>query len=166
MYLTFEQFYTFHKKVKSVPSMTFDLWPDFQGHLKRNLHSAPFQLLKLANFGIFAGNMYTDSCWLLSDIHGLHWYWDLSKVNRGHQRSMTFDDVICHFSGFCAPRVNWCTDFEFDIRLSFMCVEIGSSGLRIPERKMKKITNNYFFFLILTPKRFVGSWKASHSRYF
>ena len=59
---------------------------------------------------------------LRGDIHGLHRYCDLSKVNRGHQRSMTFDDVICHFSGFCAPKVVWCADFECGIRLSFnMC---------------------------------------------
>ena len=31
---------------------------------------------------------------------------DHSEVNRGHQRSMTFDDVISHFSDFCVPRGN------------------------------------------------------------
>ena len=61
------------------------------------------------------------------DIHGLHWYCDLSEVNRGHQRSMTFDDVICHFSGFCAPRGNLVRlILNFGIRLPFICVEIGS----------------------------------------
>ena len=37
--------------------MTFDLWPAFQGHVKRNLRSVPFQRLKFANFGIYAGDM-------------------------------------------------------------------------------------------------------------
>ena len=40
--------------------MTFDLWPDFQGHVKRNLRSVQFQRLKLANFCIFAGDMDMD----------------------------------------------------------------------------------------------------------
>ena len=40
--------------------MTFDLWPDFQGHVKRNLRSVPFQRLKLANFGIYTGDMDMD----------------------------------------------------------------------------------------------------------
>ena len=42
--------------------MTFDLWPDFQRHVKRNLLSVTFQRLKLASFGIFAGNMDMDKC--------------------------------------------------------------------------------------------------------
>ena len=37
--------------------MTFDLRPDFQGHVKRNLRSISFQRLKLANLGMFAGDM-------------------------------------------------------------------------------------------------------------
>ena len=28
------------------------------------------------------------------------------STERGHQRSMAFDDVICHFSGFCVPKGN------------------------------------------------------------
>ena len=40
--------------------MTFGLWPDIQGHVKRNLLSVPFQRLKLANFGIFADDMGMD----------------------------------------------------------------------------------------------------------
>ena len=147
-----KQFYILPENFKSVPTMTFDLWPDFQGHVKRNLRSVPFQRLKLANFGMFAGDMDMDLiiilclCFVLfcepwkinvyvgmyfgyvfgGDIHGLHWHYDLSEVNWGHQRSMTFGDVICHFSGFCVPRVFWCADFEFGIRLPFICVEIGS----------------------------------------
>ena len=34
--------------------LSIDLWPDFQGHVKRNLRSAAFRHLPLANFGIFA----------------------------------------------------------------------------------------------------------------
>ena len=37
--------------------MIFDLWPDFQGHVKWNLCSVLFQRLKVRNFGIFAGDM-------------------------------------------------------------------------------------------------------------
>ena len=68
--------------------MTFDLWPDFQGHVKRNLRSVPFQRLKLANFDVFAGDMDMDRCWEMGGgIHGLQWHCDLSEVNRGYQRS-------------------------------------------------------------------------------
>ena len=42
--------------------MTLDLWPNLQGHVKRNVRSVPFQRLKLANFGIFAGDMDMDRC--------------------------------------------------------------------------------------------------------
>ena len=65
---------------------------------------------------------------LRGDTHGLHGHCDHSEVNRGHQRSTTFDDVISHFSNFCVPGIIWCADFEFGIHLSLMCVEIGSSG--------------------------------------
>ena len=63
VYLTVEQFHTFPENFKSVPTMTFDLWPDFRGHVRRNLRSVPFQRLKLANFGMFAGDMDMDRCW-------------------------------------------------------------------------------------------------------
>ena len=53
---------------------------------------------------------------------------DISKVNRGHPRSFTCDEVICHFSGFCAPGIVWCADFAFEIHFSFICVEIGTLG--------------------------------------
>ena len=52
----------FSENVKTVPAMTFDLWPNLQGHVKRNVRSVPFQRLKLANFGIFAGDMDMDRC--------------------------------------------------------------------------------------------------------
>ena len=55
--LSIELFYIFSENIKTVPAMTFDLWPNLQGHVKRNVHSVPFQRLKLANFGIFAGDM-------------------------------------------------------------------------------------------------------------
>ena len=48
--------------------MTFDLWPDFLGHVKRNLRSVPFQRLKLANFGIYAGDMDMDWCWEVTSM--------------------------------------------------------------------------------------------------
>ena len=48
--------------------MTFDLLPDFQGHVKRNLRSVPFQRLKLANFGIFAGDMDMNRCWEVTSM--------------------------------------------------------------------------------------------------
>ena len=49
--------------------MTFDLGPDFQGHVKQNLGSVPFQHLKLANFGMFAGDMDNgDRCWEVTFI--------------------------------------------------------------------------------------------------
>ena len=62
IYLTFEQFYIIPGNFKPVPTMTFDLLPEFQGHVKRNLRSVPFQRLKLANFGIFADDMDMDRC--------------------------------------------------------------------------------------------------------
>ena len=127
VYLTFEQFYIFPENVKPVPTMTFDLWPDFQGNIQRNLCSVPFQRLKLANVGIFAGDMDMNRCYEVY-IHCLHWHCGLSELNRGHRRSMTFDDVICHFRSFVLPRVIWCAAFEFGIRLSFIYVEIRSLG--------------------------------------
>ena len=61
-YLTNQQFYIFPGNIKSVPTMTFDLWPDFQGLVKRNLRSVPLQRLEPANFGMFAGDMDMDRC--------------------------------------------------------------------------------------------------------
>ena len=70
--------------------------------MSSDLRSVPFQCLKLANFGIYAGDIDMDRCWevtsmVYSDIVDC----DLSEVHRGHQRSMTFDDVICHFRVLC-----------------------------------------------------------------
>ena len=67
-FLSFEQFYTFPENFKSVPTMTFDLWPDFQGYAKRNLRSVPFQRLKLANFVIYTGDMDMDRCWEVTSM--------------------------------------------------------------------------------------------------
>ena len=125
VYLTIEQYYTSPEKFKSVPTMTFDLWPEFQGHVKRNLRSVPFQHLKFANFGLFAGDMDMNRCWEVTSMV----YTDIvtfprsNEVIRGQWPLMT-SYVI--FGGFCAPGVIWCANFEFDIRLPFSCVEIGS----------------------------------------
>ena len=48
--------------------MTFDLWPDIQDHVERNLRSVQFQRLKLANFGIFAGGMDMDRRWEVTSM--------------------------------------------------------------------------------------------------
>ena len=37
-------------------------------NVKRNLRSVPFQRLKLANFGVFAGDMDMDRCWKVISI--------------------------------------------------------------------------------------------------
>ena len=42
--------------------MTFDLVPELERHVKRNLPFVPFQLLKFENFCIFAANMDMDRC--------------------------------------------------------------------------------------------------------
>ena len=47
VYLTIEQFYTLPQNFKSVPTMIFDLWPDSQGHVKRNLVSYRFNAWNL-----------------------------------------------------------------------------------------------------------------------
>ena len=125
VYLTIKQFYTFPENVNSVPTMTFDLWPDIQGHVKRNLRSVLFQRLKLANFGIFAGDMDMDRCWEVTSVV----YTDIvtfprsSEVVRGQWPLMT-SNVI--FRIFESPGVIWCSDIDFGIRLPFICVELGS----------------------------------------
>ena len=48
--------------------MTFDLRPDFQGHVERNLRSVPFQRLKLAHSGMLAGDMDMDRCWEVTSM--------------------------------------------------------------------------------------------------
>ena len=48
--------------------MTFDLWPDFRGHVRRNLRSVPFQRLKLVNFGMFAGDIFLRICIFLHEV--------------------------------------------------------------------------------------------------
>ena len=61
-YLNFEQCYIFPENFKTVP-----IWTLACG--KRNLRSVPFQRLRHANFGIFAGDMDIDS--ILSGIPGI-----------------------------------------------------------------------------------------------
>ena len=105
--------------------MTYDLWPEFRGHVERNLRSVPFQRLTLANIGMFAGDMDMDRCWEVTSMV----YTDIvtfprsTEVIRGQWPLMT-SYVI--FSGFCAPGVIWCTDFEFGIGLLFICTEMVS----------------------------------------
>ena len=71
--------------------MTFDLWPDLQGHGQLNLRYVPFQRLKLANFGIFAGDMDMDRCCEVTPMV----YTDIvtiprsTEVIRGQWRLMT-----------------------------------------------------------------------------
>ena len=51
---------------------------------------------------------------------------------RGQPRSSEVNDLWWRhksfFGFFVSPGVIWCDDFEFGIHLSFICVEIGSSG--------------------------------------
>ena len=125
VYLFFEHFYTFLENLKSAPIMTFDLWPDFQAHIKRNLRSVPFQRLKLANFGIYAGDMDMDRYWEVTSMV----YTDIvtfprsTEVIRGQWPLMT---SYITFRGFVPPGVICCAYFEFGIRLPFICVEMGS----------------------------------------
>ena len=102
VYITIEQLYTFPENFKSVPTMTFDLWPDFQGHVKQNLRSVPFQRLKLANFGMFAGDMDMDSS---SEVTSMV-YTDIVTF----PRSSEVNDLWCHviFRVFVPPGVIWC----------------------------------------------------------
>ena len=81
--------------------MTFDLWPDFQGHVKRNLRSVSFQRLKLANFGIFAGDMDVDRCCEVTSIVNtdIVTFSRSTEVIRGQWPLMT--SYVIHFSGLC-----------------------------------------------------------------
>ena len=45
---------------------------------------------------------------------------------------------------FVPPGVTWCADFEFGIRLPFICVEIA---IKYPKEKCQ-----FLLFFILTPK--------------
>ena len=122
VYLTIEQFYTFPEKFKSVPTTTFDLWPDFQGHVKRNLYSVPFQRLKLANFDMFAGDMDMDRCWKVTSMV----YSDIVTLSGSTEVIRSQWPLMTSYVIFLLPGVLWCADFEFGIRLPFICVEIGS----------------------------------------
>ena len=131
LHLTIEQFYTFPENFKSVPTMTFDLWPDFQGHVKRNLRSVPFQRLKLTNFGMFAGDMDMGRCWEVTSMV----YTDIvpfprsTEVIRGQWPLMTSHAI---FRVFVPPGVLWCADFwnwhPFAIHIHLFPPNLGGSA--------------------------------------
>ena len=59
------------------------------------------------------------------------------------------------------PKVIWCADFEFDIRLTFICAEIVPLE---PENTQKKMTIFMIYLFNFGPqKRIVRGRKASHS---
>ena len=134
-----------------------------------NFHDLPnpnYQSIKVMSSEICvpyrfnAWNLRTSVCLLViwTWIGGGRWYsWftlhcDLSEVNRGHQRSMTFDDVICHFSGFCAPRGNlvrwfW-TWHPFAIH---MCRNRVIGAIKYSKEKWQFLRKKIFLW-ILAPK--------------
>ena len=105
--------------------MTFDLWPDFRGHVKRNLRSVPFQRLKHANIGMFASDMDINRCWEVTSMV----YTDIvsfprsAGAIRGQWPLMT---SYVSFRVFMLSGVIWCAAFEFGIRLPFICADIVS----------------------------------------
>ena len=114
---------------KSVPTY-YDLWHAAWFPRSCQAKLKLFQCLKLANFGIFAGDMDMDRCCEVKFMA----YTDIvtfprsTEVIRGQWPLMT-SYVI--FRVFVPPEVIWYADFEFGIRLirlSFKCVDIGSSG--------------------------------------
>ena len=138
--------------------MNFDLWPDFQGHVKRNLRLVPFQRLKLANFGNYAGDMDMGRCWEVTSMV----YTDIvtfprsTEVIRGQWPLMT----SCHFSGFVPPGVIWCADYEFSIRLPLICVKMGSLGMpQCPKEKWRFL---HFLFWPPSPKWSEGVQNFPH----
>ena len=142
VYLICEQLYIFPENFKSVHTMTLDLRLAFQGDVKRTLRSIPFQRPKLANLGIFVSDMDMNRC--CEVIHGLHWHCDRCEVNRGHQRSMTL--MICHFSGFCAPKGNLVRWFWiWHPFVTHMCRNRVIWVIKYPKQKC-------FSFWRLTPK--------------
>ena len=135
--------------------MTFDLWPDFRGHVRRNLRSVPFQRLKLANFGMFAGDMDMERCWEVISVVRTDTvtFPRSSEVIRGQWPLMTSYAI---FVVFVPPGVIFCADCEFGVRLSSKCVEIGSLGSKNTQKKMTILTKNDFLNFD-APKRFVGA---------
>ena len=131
--------------------MTFDLWPNLQGHVKRNLRSVPFQRLKLANFGIFAGDMDMDRCCEVTPMV----YTDIvtiprsTEVIRGQWPLMT-SQVI--FRIFVSPGVIWCADFEFGILLSF--ISIGTT-----QHKVADIYSAHAQLLVFAQQQLPGTVK-------
>ena len=58
---------------------------------------------------------------------------------------MTFDDVMCHFSDFCAPWVIWCADFKFRIRFFIhMSLNRVIGVIKYPKEKLQFFTDKYF----------------------
>ena len=49
------------------------------------------------------------------------------------------------FRVFVSPGVIWCADFEFGIRLPFICVEMGSLGSRGHPKKITIFTKKNIF---------------------
>ena len=102
-----------------------------QSHVNRNMRSVPFQRLKLASFGIYAGDMDMDRCWEVTSMvyTNIKTFPRSSGVNDLWWRHAIFRD-------FMPPGVIWCADFGFGIRLPFICVEMGSFGsLNTPKEK-------------------------------
>ena len=69
---------------------------------------------------------------------------DISKVNRGHPRSFTCDEVISHFSGFCAPGDAPISHLKFIFR-SYLSKNWDRG--KSPKWQFKK-----YSFFILTPE--------------
>ena len=157
-YLSFEQFNTFPENLKAVPTMTFDLWPDFQGRVKRSLRFVSFQRLKLANFVIYAGDMDMDRCWDVTFMV----YTDIvtfprsTEVIRGQWPLMT---SYVFFSGLCAPRGNLVRWFWIlHLFTIHMCRNEGHWGHKIHQTKWPFLREKKNI-----PKRSVGVQKAWHS---
>ena len=107
--------------------MTFDLWPDSHGHVKRTkfaFHTV--WMPELASFGTFAGDMdMVRCCEVTSMVYtNIVTFPRSTEVIRVHWPIMT-SEVI--FGVFVLPIVIVCADFEFGIRFFYsLCVEIGS----------------------------------------
>ena len=76
---------------------------------------------------MFAGDMDMDRCWEVTSMV----YTDIVTFPRstevvGGKWPLMMSNAI--FRVCVPPEVIWCADFEFGIRLSFICVEIGSMG--------------------------------------
>ena len=83
--------------------------------------------MKLANFGIFAGDMDMDRCCEVTSMVNTYIVTvpRSTEVIRGQWPLMTSYIILRVFT---PPTVIWLANFDFGIRLSFICVEIGSFG--------------------------------------